>query len=248
MELNRFEKKLKKELGSRRIAPTAESWDKLESKLDAEENKRTSKSWKYIAAVGAILVIAGSTIWNLNYSETPQVVEEPVNEIIEEPILEQQKPVIETQIASEETVINKGTSVANEASHLNKSLVTKENTRSLPISEEKNIGRVVVLETISLEPPMLKQEVVQNKVEEVIAVTKNNEKITNDELDALLAEAAAQISEARDFVVMDKNGTISANALLAEVEDELYQSFKARVFEILKEGYLKARTAVANSN
>ncbi|SHG38350.1 hypothetical protein SAMN05444483_11074 [Salegentibacter echinorum] len=248
MELNRFEKKLKKELGCRRIAPATESWDKLESKLDAEENKRTSKPWKYVAAVVAILVIAGSTIWNLNYSETPQVVEEPINEIIEKPILEQQKPVLETQIASEEIVINKGASAANEASHLNKSLDVKEAPQISPISEEKNIGRVVVLETISLEPPMLKQEVVQNKVEEVIAVTKNNEKITNDELDALLAEAAAQISEARDFVVMDKNGTISANALLAEVEDELYQSFKARVFEILKEGYLKARTAVANSN
>ena len=220
----------------------------MESKLDTEKNKRTSKPWKSIAAIVAVLLIAGSLIWKLDYSETPQVVEEPVDKNIEKPVLEQQKPMVETQIASEESVLKERISVEKEASDLKKSLAKQESTESLIVSKEKNIRKLVVLETISLEPPTLKQEVVQTKVEKIMAVTKNNEKITNDEVDALLAEAAAQISEDRDFVVMDKNEAISANILLAEVEDELYQSFRSRVFEILKEGYLKARTAIVNTN
>lgn len=75
-----------------------------------------------------------------------------------------------------------------------------------------------------------------------------NKEISEDEVDALLAQAASEISRGRKSQFYSSNYEISANALLAEVEDEIYQSFKAKVFEVLKEGYLKAKTAVANRN
>jgi hypothetical protein len=100
-----------------------------------------------------------------------------------------------------------------------------------------------------LEPPILEEKLIQSKLEEVIAATSKNDKISGDEVDALLAQAASEISRERDrSQFYNSNNEISANALLAEVEDEIYQSFKAKVFEVLKEGYLKAKTAVANRN
>ena len=105
-----------------------------------------------------------------------------------------------------------------------------------------------MLEEISLEPPISEEKIFQSKLEEVIAEAAKNDKISEDEVDVLLAEAASELSRERNLKSYTSTNTINANALLAEVEDEIYQSFKAKVFEVLKEGYLKAKTAVANRN
>ena len=114
--------------------------------------------------------------------------------------------------------------------------------------EEVEIEEAVVLETISLEPPVSKEKLIQSKLEEIIAAAAKNDEISEDEVDILLAEAASEISRERNLNIYASGNEINANALLAEVEDEIYQSFRAKVFEVLKEGYLKAKTAVANRN
>jgi hypothetical protein len=250
MESNEFDKKIREEFGKRRIKPSADSWDKLEAKLNTEENKSTSKPWKYIAAAVAVLLIAGAFLWNHDYSGSPQVVEEPVNEIIRKPEIKQEIPA-KTQIASEENnseeEISAENNVINEIAGNRETSVKKEKTSEIPVSEENKYEEAIVLETISLEPPILEEKVIQSKLEEVIAVA-GNEEVSDDEVEALLTQAAAEISRERKLKLYTSNAQVNADALLAEVEDEIYQSFKAKVFEVLKEGYLKAKTAVANRN
>jgi len=48
--------------------------------------------------------------------------------------------------------------------------------------------------------------------------------------------------------VFQDNGKVDAMALLIEVEDEIDQSFRDRIFKKLKDGLFKARTAIANRN
>ena len=71
--------------------------------------------------------------------------------------------------------------------------------------------------------------------------------MTDAEIDVLLAEAQREIISNQIF---NKNtNKVDANALLLDVEAELYpESFRERVFEALKEGFVKARDAVANRN
>jgi hypothetical protein len=251
MELNKFEENAREKLGKRQIKPSAQSWEKLEAKLNAEEKNTSETPWKYIAAV-AILLIAGAFMWNNDLSESPQVVEEPVNEIIEKPEVKQEfSQENNTQIASEESKKEEEVSAENNAKNeivMKPKTTAKEEIAETSISEENKYKEAVALETISLEPPISEKKLLQSKLEEVIAAAAKNDEISEDEVDALLAQAASEISRERNSQFYNSNTEISANALLAEVEDEIYQSFKAKVFEVLKEGYLKAKTAVANRN
>lgn len=45
-----------------------------------------------------------------------------------------------------------------------------------------------------------------------------------------------------------ERNTISAEALLYEVEEELDPSFRDRIFEALKDGFMKAREAIVSRN
>jgi hypothetical protein len=252
MELNKFEEKAREDLAKRRIKPSAEAWEKLDAKLNAKENSTSRNTWKYSAAAIAVLLIAGTFMWNDHFSETPKIVEEPVQEMIKKP--EEKQGFLkenDTQIASEE-VINEGNSSAE--NNVKTEIATRAETSEkievadTPISEENKYEEAIVLKTISLEPPITEEKLIQSKLEEVLAATAKNEEISSDEVDALLAQAALELSKERYSQVYNSNTKISANALLAEVEDEIYQSFKAKVFEVLKEGYLKAKTAIANRN
>ena len=252
MELNKFEENTREILGKREIKPSAQSWEKLEAKLDAEAHKTSPTPWKYIAAAVAVLLIAGTFMWNNNFYESPQVVEEPVNEIIKKPEVKQEfTQENKTQIASEE--IKKEEEISTENNTKNDIVVVpeisvEEENAETPIFEENRYKEAVVLEPISLEPPILEEKLIQSKLEEIIASAAKNDEISEDEVDILLAEAASEISRERNLSIYASGNEINANSLLAEVEDEIYQSFKAKVFEVLKEGYLKAKTAVANRN
>ncbi|OEY73514.1 hypothetical protein [Salegentibacter salarius] len=247
---NKFEKNLKEKLKERKIEPSAETWEKLNAKLNVEENKTSRKSWKYIAAAVAVLLVAGTFLWNPNTSESPQIVEEPVNNIIEKPAMN--KPENDVQIASEENnreeKISAEKEIKNKVVRKSKPSILAEKAPEVPVLEEVKIEEAVALETISLEPPVSKEKIIQSKLEEIIASAAKNDEISEDEVDILLAEAASEISRERNLKLYTSSNEINANALLAEVEGEIYQSFKAKVFEVLKEGYLKAKTAVANRN
>ena len=86
--------------------------------------------------------------------------------------------------------------------------------------------------------------------EELIAETSSKENITGDisdaELDDFLAEATEKINMERSARSVSEK--IDANNLLFDVEMELEQSFREKVFDVLKEGFLKAKTSVANRN
>lgn len=252
MELNKFEKNAREKLEGRRIKPSAKSWEKLDAKLDAEKNQTSQTPWKYIAAAVAVLLIAGTFFYNPIISGDPQIVEEPVNDIIEKPEVKQEfSQENNTQIASEgnnkEEEVSAEKEEENGLAENNKTQAIEQTSPEFPVSEKENIKEAIVLETISLEPPVSEEKLIQSKLQEVIAAAKNNE-ISEDEVDVLLAEAVLEISKEQNSPMFISNSEVSANALLAEVENEIYQSFKAKVFEVLKEGYLKAKTAVANRN
>ncbi|PHQ62576.1 MAG: hypothetical protein COC08_00130 [Maribacter sp.] len=69
--------------------------------------------------------------------------------------------------------------------------------------------------------------------------------MTDAEVDSLLRKAQEEILANKIF---GEDYSVDAMALLNEVEDELDQSFRDQIFETLKIGFLKVRTAVANRN
>ena len=79
----------------------------------------------------------------------------------------------------------------------------------------------------------------------VLHLENESIQVTDAEVDSLLRVAQFDILKEKVF---QDNGKVDAMALLIEVEDEIDQSFRDRIFKKLKDGLFKARTAIANRN
>ena len=92
-------------------------------------------------------------------------------------------------------------------------------------------------------------EIINTKLLQVLAqvdvLEQDNEELTDAEVDALLRSAQEEILTDKLF---RDNHSIDAMALLSEVEGELDKSFRDQIFESLKSGFFKVRTAVADRN
>ena len=251
-----FEGKIKKQMLDREIAPSAGSWDKLSSRLDAqEEKKKPFVLWIGIAAsiIGGILILS-LVFNNSTLSTSPQIVDTPSEEVKVE------KAPIET---SEEIF----TETNNEEQQVSVSEEKKESinpvTNEKPVSEKKiqqnNREAVAAIDNSSLlnQPSTAdvnlakNQEILDlklnNELTEVIAQTNGVTTVTDADVNKLLEEAARRISQER----YSKNyaiGKVDPQDLLQDAEFELDNSFRDKIFDMLKEGYSKAKTAVANRN
>lgn len=250
----KFEETFSKKLKSREIEPKAGSWEQLSKRLDSsEENKKGPAFWWIgIAAtiIGAILIFG--SFFNESVSNSPGIVNVPVERSLEEEtelhqnsseevkrkeiVFEEKKEVIETPTSAKTLKVSE------------EQKPTVRNRKSAVAAIDKSAK---VQEAILKEPELKVAEVpeISQSIEDAIAevVQQENEgNITEAEIDALLAKAAAQISQTENKKIYSEN--IDARSLLREVEFEMEESFREKVFEVLKEGYLKARTAVANRN
>ncbi|CAM4106651.1 hypothetical protein [Gillisia hiemivivida] len=256
MGTERFEDKIKRQLRDREIAPSAGSWDKLSAKLDeTQQKKKPFVLWMGIAAsiIGGILILS-LVFNNTSPSDSPEMVdvhkeavkleENPV-ETSEEIFTQTQDEVeqVATSEVKKEQITPRSNPTVTPVNQLhqnnreaiavidNKSLL---NQNSLGISIETTTDKILDLK-------------LNDALTNVIANVENRATVTDAEVNKLLAEAAAKISRERyktDFAV----GKVNPQELLQDVEFEMDNSFRDKIFEILKEGYSKARTAVANRN
>uniref|UniRef100_UPI003F6D9CD9 hypothetical protein n=1 Tax=Winogradskyella sp. TaxID=1883156 RepID=UPI003F6D9CD9 len=70
--------------------------------------------------------------------------------------------------------------------------------------------------------------------------------VIDKEVDSLLKLASKELF--KDQIQNETTKTVDANALLMSVEDEMGQSFRSKVFEVLKDSYETVKTAVAERN
>ena len=240
MEPEKFENKIKALLEEREIKPSSEGWSRLEQRL--EKKKKVTKPyllWIGSAAAVAIIFFTLGTYFNAPIaSEEPQVVEQA----IEEPVLEEKIPEPEViQLATSEgegEVESSETGKKSSGRTPSKKAIFETPIRNA--SEENNL----VASEISSEAT----EVVKPKSESLLAEHKPELsqpniplKVSDIEVEALLLLASAELKSDPAF-------TVDSRDLLHQVEYELDQSFRQKVFEVVKEGLSKAKTAVANQD
>ena len=97
--------------------------------------------------------------------------------------------------------------------------------------------------------PNAKEQLINAKIAEIVAqvnlLENSNLPVSSIEVDSLLRQAQQEILTDKIF---NQEGKVDAMALLNEVEGELDQTFREQIFETLKVGFLKVRTAVADRN
>ena len=256
----KYEEQLKDKLEQRTIQPSSNSWQKLNDKLDANQSKKSNKGFWYIgiaaSIVGILLITNVFNKDNTNATE-PTIVDtnksnlESVNSNSEEEsTADAIEPIIKDAgiLASENDKTNNQKEQSENKSQLEQK-ITKEQLKLISSKTEETVVAIKKTEE-QKETDAKKLNFEEQKAKEVVAQIQNMQKtkeVTDAEIDALLNVAQREITFKRLY---DENTkTINANALLLSVEDEIEeQSFRTRVFEMLKTGYKEVKTVVAERN
>lgn len=253
----KFEEQLKDKLEKRSLQPSAESWAKLSERLDAEE-KKTKNPWFWwmgiAAAVVITLTIVTQTIGTKDTEQIlPQVVEQDLKEDTNKVEESATKDIQEMKLAAESNeskTSSEQESNKNQTEIINYKSVAKNQTKSQLAIDEK-INKANIANNINskneqsaiIEDPVIDKAVVLQAIEDL-----NTEKtsVTDREVDSLLKVASKELF--KDKLQKESGRTVDAKSLLEEVEDDMGQSFRTKVYEALKDGYQTVKTAVAHRN
>ena len=100
------------------------------------------------------------------------------------------------------------------------------------------------------EIPVNNSDFEQAKLNEVVTeinkLKTENPAVTDDEIDSLLKQAEREILTNKLNILNTR--TVDVNSLLQDVETDLEQSFRSKVFEALINNYETVKTAVAERN
>ena len=237
--MDKLEKHIKEKLEKRTIVPSEGAWDKIASQIEQKPQNR-NKWFSYAIAASIVGIVLVSVFFSAKNDETVeelQVVETGVKEEVEvesgERANSELAPEVETEVA--------GTQDKSIETGHNKEF--KQPTFNTSVAEQK------VKEPLQDEIRINSDKLIAQKVEEVVAQVQIMENakqdVTDAEVDSLLRDAQREILTNKLFA---NGGSVDAMSLLAEVEDELDESFRDQIFDALKSGYLKIRTAVADRN
>ena len=249
----KFEENIKDKLEKRRIDPSANAWSKLSDKLDDHEGGTNSKMiWWFTIAASLVGIFLVTTIFFKNKADQtilPMTVETPIEksgeikvELTEELEKSKVEAITETEIKSESHLVK---NVKNKEPEVQNSYNTKESSRNALVENTaKNpridINRSNIFDSINNE---------QRTNQSIVANTHiNNIKnvVTDSEIEDLLESAKNELLANRNEIQLSKS--VDANSLLQDVETDLDETFRDKVFNTLVSGYNSVRTAVALRN
>jgi len=259
----KFEENIKDKLEKRTLQPSSNAWNQLSEKLDVEDKKGSRSLFFYFGIAASIVGILLVTTLFFKSSE-----EQTITPIVVESNTEDNQSTSDDAVANSETntvIQNKNTakdlvpvvtSIKNELKVAKISEEKKEN--QLKTNQHKKVietkESIVVInepiETKSIIEPLNSLTLEEVKVIEVVNQIKKleteNGTVTNAEIEDLLKQAEKEIL--RERIYNETTRTVDADALLQDVEEDLEQSFRTRVFESLKSSYKTVKTAVAERN
>ncbi|MCK8522250.1 hypothetical protein M0D21_11760 [Aquimarina sp. D1M17] len=268
----KFEEKAKEELDRRELKPSDSAWERLASQLEnnSPQKKGNRMLWYSVAAVfiGVVVLtsvfLKGNSVTDEVHPQFVDRTEDFVEKEDDKDAIKNEKENVEIVGGREETQSQNGINVvaANDVVESEQKDIKKKPVSDQNITTEynevdrivnANVNDIVVNVEAQKVPDTLKQEevlsvdanMINEKIADVVAqveqLQKNNTEVSEEEIDKLLRNAQREITSQNIL----KTNTVSASALLQDVENELDETFKHRVFEALKTGFQKVRTAVA---
>ncbi len=274
----KLEDNMKERLEERTIEPTMAAWDRISSKLDAQQGVKKSKRvlWMSIAAsfVGGTLV-ALFLFQNMNSDTEPVLVDvnenslfiDPTEQIqpldtekkemlqevkeavvLKEEVVENKKPLIKTTESSQNSSLRKNQAVAH---------IVQQNKNVLKSNKEKKsaINETIVVAEVEKEEIENTSAVKEDNAfakaitGEVVAQIGDVNSVLDTEVEALLKNAQREIVNAQTFNQKTNAVVIDANTLLLDVEAEVApKSFRNKIFNAVVDGFEKTKDAVVNRN
>ena len=238
----KFEENIKDKLEKRTLEPSSQAWETLSKKMDSELGNSSKKTflWLGIAAslVGVLVMVNVffETIETVN--QIPVLVDSEGKEINNiqnnNPVEPEEVIVVTEDIYVAPETISKENIVRDKKPKMSKNNLVKNTKKAEvePLQEPQEI-----INNLNLETSLYNTNLAQIEIQE-------NNKKTKTDVDALLKKAQQNIADK----TTKKAYSIDAKSLLQDVEEDLEESFRAKVFETIKTNYKKVKTAVAQRN
>lgn len=253
----KFEENMREKLEKRTIQPSSSAWSTLADRLEVEDKAKSKKSfwWLGIAASIVLLICSGLFFFNREnevvdsniVETTTNQVEIDKNEIVKLP--ETNNTIVaEEENDFKEDSYQENNTIKEQVKRAVKTATSKANKEQLALNESKvkpELERVVIV-------PEAQSDLLEKKFKEVMAeiITSAKNKteagISDREIDSLLNLAQKEIL--KDKIFKKNSRAVDANALLQDVEFELEESFRTKVFETLKNSFETVKSAVAERN
>lgn len=262
----KFDEHIKEQLEQRSLSPSKNAWSKLDQRLDEHDNKNKNKNfwWIGIAAsfIGVLLVVSFLFKDEETTIETNVVVETEQSDVIDVESINE-KSII--NISKDEQIVDVNQDKVEENINNKQSVETGKGLRQKHTFKPQENLVINTVEDAVAETKVEKQETLdelnvdaikpedietlkaQEVVAQIIELKESKAGITNDEIEALLDAAHKEITLQR--IYNEDTKTVDADALLRDVEFDIEEeSFRSKVFEMLKAGYKEIKTAVAERN
>jgi len=244
---NKFENRIKEAFEKRTIAPSRNGWDAIENQLGEEEVGRSRGYIWYGVAAGFIGIILLSVFFlkqsKITVTEPIEVVAIPVDKKEQE--IESKDlliPAEGNELVQKAVEDKKPVPIRVEKRPLKKEPINETEVVVASLTADKEQNNVVIIND-------MEERGIANKIAEVVAMVSTMEEtnglVSDTVIDSMLREAQKELFMEQ---IIGSGENVDADALLAEVEDELNRSFRDQLFEKLKDGYLKVKTAVAYRN
>ena len=237
MEPNKFDNHIKNVLEQRSIKPSENAWSKLESKLDKAEKKKKAP-WFFISGIAATLI---GVLIMVNISKTST----NENTLVEIEIpIKTETNITTNNNASEiievrtNDIVNVDDASNNTVTKTKKSLNTNKNNNDRFYASSNSVKN--------------KRTSSQNKNDTqvtestLVAVNVSNELFEKEVVES--SESDDLLNNALLSVKTIETETIDAESLLYDVEVEVEQSFRTRMFAKIKENVTTLSTVIADRN
>lgn len=247
---SKLEEHIRDTFNKREIAPSDRAWNQLSAGLENQRPKGKRGFFWVAAAAVLIGLLVVSTVY-FNMVKSPGIDEVKVVEV----------PVSDTKVESDTVIAVANTDRDEKADHdkwpkveMERGIKEIDKGSVLRPYLAKKESEAVTLDSETEIPEretavVAAQEVINRKIEEVISqvalLERADADMTDAEVDSLLLQAQRELLANSIF---RDDRSVDAMALLADVEGELDRSFREQILDMLKEGYLKARTAVVARN
>ncbi|MFB9053458.1 hypothetical protein ACFFVB_10255 [Formosa undariae] len=238
MVSNNFENKIKESLEERRLQPSSNAWGKLQSQLDTQEHTRSFKPYWFMGIAASFIGVLLLSTWMFrSYADTDlQVVE------VENPI-EKIEVVIDSSVSSLDNIIV--------STPKDEGIITsKEIGTSKVVFSNKNRKKThTIVETANEKEASTPSKNLNSTPEDTLsnaALAQQKDSGSNDYIEDLLQQAEQQIGS--ENALKESQRTVDSKALLESVENDIEHSFRDKVFEAVKSGFVKVKTAVVERN
>ena len=226
MEPNKFENEIRNQLNQRSIQPSEQLWDRLDAMLTiAEQTKKRSFKWLYIAASFVGFTLIGFFLFNQQKNEGLIVPEN--NVVIEEKQSSESNEVPIVLKNAPNLQPNQNKAVASQV------FDEKKSKNSMNIDPKKDKVLDVALTNIAVKE-------VETSTQPTMPIKINPE--------ILLANVEKGELLTTNTEVSSKSVKVDANSLLTSVEKEVDASFRDKAIQTLNKNYKSVKSMLANRN